>query len=227
MPRTLIISDLHNRVDWVEDFIKKINPDFTVFLGDYFDSKNDSKEITAKTAYWLKKSIKHKNRWHLLGNHDLAYFFSQNKHIRITPGFTQYNLETISSILTTEEIDNCFNLVCFIEGYTLSHAGFSPELFDDNPDEKEIARQCDEALLLLKTGQIPKIVNYWPGWNGCQIEGCLMCRWEELGIIYNLKQIVGHSVGKDVKYNFNNVCLDTANKHYGIIENGKLEIYER
>ena len=224
--KTLVISDSHDRIHFIEKLIENVKPDFTVFLGDYFDSKDGSSKTTRETALWLKQSIKNKNRWHLIGNHDAHYFFSQNKNLRIEPGFSMFNLIEISKILTQEEIDNCFNLVCFVEGFTLSHSGFHSELFEDIPDESEIAKQCDEALPLLKIGQVPKIVNYWPGWKGCDIQGCTMIRFDELDIIYGIKQIVGHTFGTEVRYNFNNVCLDTGNKHYGLIENGNLTIHE-
>jgi hypothetical protein len=223
---TLVLSDIHNRIDFIEPLIEKVAPDFTVFLGDYFDSKHDdSIEKTIATANWLKKSISYKNRWHLIGNHDAHYFFSENKSIRIN-GFTYPKLKAIRNILTTEEIDNYFNLVYFVGGYTLSHAGFHSELFDDIPTESDIAKLCDDALPMLKIGDIPKIVNYWPGWKNCLWPGCLMIHFSELDTIYNIKQLVGHSFHKEPIFNLYNICLDTKNEHYAIIENEKIEIYE-
>lgn len=220
--KILVISDLHNRIYFVEELIDFVKPDFTVFLGDYFDSKkNDSLELTEKTSLWLKQSIKNKNRWHLIGNHDAHYFFPKNSEIRIK-GFSKEKLKLIHSILTVDEIDNCFNLVYFAGAWTLSHAGFHPDLFDDIPDQRQIAKLCDDALPQLKLGKVPKIVNYW----NPHVQGCLLLHWSNFEIIYGIKQMVGHSFHNDVSYQFDNVDLDTGNKHYAIIENDEVSIYE-
>ncbi|MBU4076480.1 MAG: hypothetical protein KKD46_06750 [Euryarchaeota archaeon] len=40
--RTVIISDLHNRVDWIESTLSILDFDKVVFLGDYFDDFDDT-----------------------------------------------------------------------------------------------------------------------------------------------------------------------------------------
>ena len=44
--KTLIIPDIHTRFDVAESFIDKERPDNVVFLGDYFDTFDDTLEIT-------------------------------------------------------------------------------------------------------------------------------------------------------------------------------------
>ena len=47
--------------------------DEIVFLGDYFDNFQDTPKIAQGTARWLKGSLRAPNRVHLLGNHDAWY----------------------------------------------------------------------------------------------------------------------------------------------------------
>lgn len=47
--RTVIISDLHNRVDWIESTLSILDFDKVVFLGDYFDDFDD----TVAGIIWL------------------------------------------------------------------------------------------------------------------------------------------------------------------------------
>jgi len=73
--KIMIIPDIHTKFGIAETIIERENPDNVVFLGDYFDSFDDSLEVTEQTALWLKDSLEKKNRIHLLGNHDLSYLY--------------------------------------------------------------------------------------------------------------------------------------------------------
>ena len=46
--KTLVISDIHDRIHFIEKLIENVKPDFTVFLGDYFDSKDGSSKTTKR-----------------------------------------------------------------------------------------------------------------------------------------------------------------------------------
>jgi len=48
--RTLIVPDMHNRVDKVVRLITEIPHDRIVFLGDYFDDFHDTEHIAEKAA---------------------------------------------------------------------------------------------------------------------------------------------------------------------------------
>lgn len=80
--RTLVIPDVHNKIQWAEDVIHFEERDGgiideVVFLGDYFDAFGDSVFDMAATADWLVGSVKDKRRVHLLGNHDASYLHYQ------------------------------------------------------------------------------------------------------------------------------------------------------
>ena len=82
--KTMIIPDVHLRYFRAEVFIREENPDKIVFLGDYFDNFWETIEDIEKTASWLSRSLKRKNRIHLLGNHDLPYMSPING-----PGYSE------------------------------------------------------------------------------------------------------------------------------------------
>ena len=71
--KIILIPDIHNDYFTAEKIIKKENPCNVIFLGDYFDDFDDTVQDAINTAKWLKKSLKQKNRVHLIGNHDLSY----------------------------------------------------------------------------------------------------------------------------------------------------------
>jgi predicted secreted acid phosphatase len=63
----MIISDLHNRIDWVEPALSSLQYNKVIFLGDYFDDFDDTVEDTKKVAKWLKQSVPKPDRIHLCG----------------------------------------------------------------------------------------------------------------------------------------------------------------
>ena len=74
--KILVIPDIHEapNLDEVEAAIAAHAPDLTVFLGDYFDSWDDTPADAGRTAEWLANSLKLPRRQHLFGNHDLPYY---------------------------------------------------------------------------------------------------------------------------------------------------------
>ena len=80
--RTLVISDVHNRIIRAQSIIDKVPHDKLVLTGDYFDSYGegaDAAEYARNTAVWLKEKILHNPKAvALLGNHDTSYIFDNN-----------------------------------------------------------------------------------------------------------------------------------------------------
>ena len=75
----VIIPDLHNKCDLAEKIIRRENPDKVVFLRDYFDDFYDTVEDADNTSKWLLGSLRHQDRVHLIGNHDLSYMTENPK----------------------------------------------------------------------------------------------------------------------------------------------------
>ena len=63
----LIIPDIHEKYDIAESIIKKVKPDKTIFLGDYFDDFDNNDQKIKDTARWLSRSLKKESRIHLVG----------------------------------------------------------------------------------------------------------------------------------------------------------------
>lgn len=125
--KTLVIGDLHNRVDWVERCIEAVNPDLTLFLGDYFDNFNETLECTSRTALWLRESLDQPNRVHLLGNHDMPYRFPLSFNL-LCPGFTHEKSIIINDILSVDTAWKKTKSFHWVDGWLLSHAGISLNL---------------------------------------------------------------------------------------------------
>lgn len=104
-----IIPDIHNKVSKAETLVKKIEMDpqiqKIVFLGDYFDDFHDHPNDAKATAMWLKESLTKSNRIHLIGNHDLAYFYPWNPHTSC-PGWEKSKQHEVNKILNKEDIEN-------------------------------------------------------------------------------------------------------------------------
>jgi len=238
--RTLVIPDIHNHIDWIEPFLKLVPHDNVVFLGDYFDDFFDTPDDARKTAQWLKFSIHQLNRKHIFGNHDIPLAFPHNTNL-FCPGFTREKCKAVNSIISKEEWDEKFDLVYFDQGWTLSHAGFHPAAlpyFPDmaNMDQAYLARASDEALNHAACGYKHPLLDQGSRMGFPTKGGCLWLDWSEFKPSPNINQIVGHTPSSEIRKHYlpnmkdcisENYCIDTNNKHIGVIENGKFYTIER
>jgi len=233
----LVISDIHNRVDWIEPFLAKTPHDQVIFLGDYFDDFNDTPEDAEKTALWLKESIQQPNRIHLWGNHDLSYFFFPVYKWLFCPGFTNEKQKAILAILDRDEVVSKLKF-WHVEGdHIFSHAGMSPKIF------LKPYQDFNEEYLTELHRKLSTMVEVDPrtylGWNQTAdwYDGVTWLRWAVYtNYLYEglpgFSQVVGHTYyrkpaklsHKDGRVDW---CIDTANAHYGILNNGKFEVFER
>lgn len=74
--KAVVIPDVHNKWKKAEAIVAAESPDRIIFLGDYFDSLDDTPDDAAATAAWLAGSLADRTRVHLVGNHDLNYMSS-------------------------------------------------------------------------------------------------------------------------------------------------------
>lgn len=254
--KTIIIPDLHNRVDFVESALSSpaLQPyDNVVFLGDYFDDFYDTPRDAANSAIWLKQSLHKPNRIHLIGTHDIWYRFPENQFV-IASGNTEQKANAINNILTGKD----WHMVIpyyYEQGFLMSHAGvhsyligqyalkhkriFGKYIVDNNLQlsAQEIIDQIikpatEEGLEDVKNN----IMNSWfeAGFirNGIQkVGGITWLDWQqEFQPIPNLNQIVGHSELRvpqsKITKNSKNYCIDTKNHHIGILEDGEFTYVE-
>jgi len=254
--KTIIIPDIHNKVDFVEPALTSpvLQPyDRVLFLGDYFDDFYDTPIDVHNSATWLKQSIHKPNRIHLLGTHDIWYRFPHNPFI-MASGNTEEKLDAINRVLTIEDW-KLLRPYHYEQDFLMTHAGVHGHLIGQyvlknkqtfgkyivnntiQLSTKEIINQIikpatEEALKDIRNN----ISNNWfeagfARWGMYKIGGITWLDWnKEFEPIENLNQIVGHSElripGQKSLYNSKNYCLDTKTQHIGILENGELTYVE-
>lgn len=212
----LIIPDIHTRYDIAEMMIEKENPDNIVFLGDYFDSLDDSLEITKQVAEWLKDSLKKQNRIHLLGNHDLSYL-DQNYPCS---EFSQEKLMVIKKV----GVDlSKLQLHCWVDVWLCTHAGLSYQFYEEHATSGMTLFDLIEIYSSDKklTPKLFSCSSYRGGNDLCS--GIVWCDYTEFNDIPDVKQIFGHTKG-DLRQTENHICLDTGLEHYAIHNYGKMEV---
>jgi len=219
--KTLIIPDIHTRFDVAESFIDKERPDDVVFLGDYFDTFDDTLEITEKTALWLKDSLKKRNRIHLLGNHDLSY-----KDTRFAcSGFSEEKLIILKKVkMDLTKLQH----YCWVGDWLCTHAGLSNEFYQaykNNEDESVndfLSRHCSDPQLQLR------LYDCGPSRGGQDdYGGIVWCDYFDFIDIPKTKQIFGHTRRVGLIQTENHICLDSGLQNYAIYDNtsdGKLTI---
>jgi len=241
--RTIVISDLHNRVDWVEKALDKLKPyDKVIFLGDYFDDFGATKKDTENTALWLKQSLEHQDREHLMGTHDLYYRFPKNSFLMVS-GNSKSKAIVVSKILTPND---WVKVKFFIleQNFLLSHAGVHLSLIHDFLGDKPvpltiqelvdlvIKPATDKALIWAEKGSSDSWLEAGFSRRGIQpFGGIIFLDWnDEFSPIPNVNQIVGHTETyeplMEQGINSINFNIDTKNKHIGILENGIFTIIE-
>lgn len=246
--KIIIISDLHNRVHWIESFLSSFpyRYDKVIFLGDYFDDYNDTLNDIYITAKWLKQSLKNPDRIHLCGTHDLWYRFPYNPFIDVS-GNTTEKEKVINNIITLSDW-NRLKLFHYEQNFLMTHAGIHSYIIDeyiskdknafsqytnDSLDTQQIIDKIvkpatDKALQCVSKGHINSWLSVGFSRGGIQpVGGIIWLDWnEEFEPIPRLNQIIGHTelkmpTEKSTK-DSKNYNLDTKNQHVGILEDEEL-----
>lgn len=209
--RTLIISDIHQRIHRAQAIIESVPYDKVVLLGDYFDSHTDPKiEHTEATAVWLKEYVLPNPKIvPLIGNHDNPYFFRGNPHMYCS-GFTAEKSDLISNHLGEEDFAK-FKLYHIDQNHVLSHAGLTNQLWKTythrvlEDETKTKLEYFDEVMAYFAKAAIddakamrnPEL--FGAGWDrgGYQRNGGInWVDWRNFAPINGINQIVGHSIHK-------------------------------
>lgn len=209
--KTLCIGDIHNHIEFVKQLLDKYESlfDEVVFVGDYFDSFGDNLEMTRQTSEWLKESITHLNRKHLIGNHDLGYRFFRNQFLRCS-GYSRNKADVIHGVLSSEDWKK---MICIYksQGFVFTHAGIGEHLahpqFGLDYKYLESTIQGDYRSLLPSGLSSPffSAGEARGGWTGTK-GGITWQDWnQEFSPIPGLNQIVGHTnTGGGISYkNYN------------------------
>lgn len=171
MTKTLIIPDLHNKIEKADAIIANESHDSIVFLGDNFDEFEDTPEDVRRTAIWLKESLNDPKRIHLKGNHDLSYMYSFNSAVSCS-GFTREKDYHINQVMNREDWDK-MKWYHAQDNILFSHAGLSAKLIKKyGPGVGKDGIQTIEQTVSWLDGEIHKALerldNKEPHWlYGC------------------------------------------------------------
>jgi 3',5'-cyclic AMP phosphodiesterase CpdA len=233
--KSLIISDPHHRVDWIDKIAAQENPDEVVVVGDYFDYFEDPIERARRAAQWVAKHAGIPGWILLLGNHDLNYLrLPQQNFWAECAGYVK-DYRTVIDPIMTRQIWDKLGIVYETQGWVISHAGLHPDIFlhpYKGFDIKDVQEKCRKALENFKRGLWDPIMDDTPRNQnkGFPIGGPLWLRWHEFTPIPGVNQIVGHTRRDQPEWknteDSQNLCFDTMNLHYVVIEDGKVTIKE-
>jgi len=214
MPKTLILTDVHHRIDLVDEIVALEKADKVIWTGDYQDQFEDTPEDAKKTAIWLKGKLEDPRNVMIIGNHDWTYMYPDNKHAYCS-GFSDEKSEAIRKILNKNDFAKLKSF--HVENNILfSHAGISKRFLDfvvkkgDWDEDKEYSLEnivssledwTEKARLLFPVGGSHPL--FMAGWDrgGRQDYGGII--WEDSRThfpIKGLKQIFGHTPGKKPYY---------------------------
>ena len=224
---------------WIEKFIDSLNGEYDtiVFIGDYFDKFGSTKDSATRTCEWLKFSVNEPHRIHLWGNHDLWYAYPLAEGL-LCSGNSIDKQKMISQILFQRDWDK-LTLFTKCQNWYLSHAGLHQRHFEHpvlGMNDNHIQHLCDQAIEEAKFGRTHDILK--AGWSrgGSQSTGGLTwLDWSEMKPIHGFNQIVGHSQGSTIKYNYvpnkkcatgTSICIDCNCRYIGKLVDGKFDVID-
>lgn len=232
--KTIIIPDIHNDYHTAEKIIKKENPDKIVFLGDYFDDFDDTVQNAINTAKWLKKSLKQKNRIHLIGNHDLSYM-TDNPNLKCAG----YRIDKHKAI-KNYSIDWSKLLMHYWinERWLCTHVGFSNDFFKQQCTKKSdsIQKVLDSSKKDLENINDENYIHpfFQVGFSrggSNDVGGPLWCGYDEFVDIPEINQIFGHTPDYTVRHcktkNSEHYCIDTKLNHYAMYHDELMQVEKK
>ena len=253
--KTILIPDIHTNHHWVEGFLKDKKYDQVIFMGDYFDHYNDTKESNAETAGWLIESLKKPDRIHLLGNHDIPYMF---QGMYPCSGYTTDKFSSINSVMTQKDWEK-LKAFHVIDPWIVSHAGINRNMSHSiyGFREEYLQKKSDEAFEQARAGIECDFFNAGMSRYGpAQVGGITWADWNvDFMPIDGINQVVGHTIhscpdvqvvfGKgekreqytlrwfDYKKKFPrrkpvslNVCIDCEGRYYATLEDGEFKVHK-
>lgn len=237
--KCLIVGDIHQKIDLVEKHIANWT-DQIIFTGDYFDDFNDTAKDAERMAVWLKASLKHPNRIHLMGNHDYFYRMKPAGAAGACSGFSVEKHNVINSILEYSD----WNLIKYFYhekhenlDYWFSHAGICSHWFRHpmlGISTEIVKNKIDEALVALDSrnyeSRAAYCINAVDWYRGGQHArgGLLWANWNTAELFKNVIQVLGHTPVDKIKIKTKReaktINIDTHLKQTLIIDNGNFII---
>jgi len=210
MPRTLVISDIHNRIVSAQKLIDTVPCDKIILLGDYFDSFGDNYQHADATAHWIRDFVLPNPKIvPLLGNHDTMYFWPWNDNFKCS-GYTDTKKDAIQRVINSANTDDFskFQFYHIDQGFFFAHAGL------DNRIWKDLKRVFTEDGSKTKLEFVDEVLSHWvaqarkdivfnrncellnAGWDRGgmqQVGGINWVDFSNLSPVQGINQIVGHT----------------------------------
>jgi hypothetical protein len=219
---TLIIPDIHHKVELAERILAHHPGVPAIFMGDYFDDFHDSIADMETTCRWLQRKIREGRDTFLLGNHCFAYL-SYELGVRwgYCSGWTIAKQQVFHQFFPGDALLKAGQWMVHCQGWLISHAGLTRKL----RPSREIMDWVHDAESALTAGLMHHAFMAGVERGGpARYGGILWCDWNAFEPIQDLPQIVGHTPAREVRYKGNSICLDTHLHHYGLLENGELTV---
>ena len=232
--KILVFSDVHNRHQTIHKIVEKHKDevDLIISLGDWLDNFGEKIEDVTQTVKLLKSLLQNDKFIWVAGNHDLWYCHPKSQWVKCS-GNTVEKAEIFKKIMGEDAFK--YRLYYDSGDFLFSHAGIHPYLLPpEGYSEKWLEERCKTARIKLESGQYDSFLTAGYSRGGREpIGGITWQDWDDDFIpVPGLNQIVGHTIRWDEKVDIKrgqestNYCIDTCNKHYLIITDGKVEVYE-
>jgi hypothetical protein len=203
----LIIPDIHENMTALQLALQLRQPNERVtILGDWFDTfgthhVNEMCEVITTLAADPDCTL-------LLGNHDCHYAFDHNGFV--CSGYRPVT-KVIVGALIPRTVWERFQIFTWVGPYLVSHAGFHEgnlHLASQHGQDGAIQRALDGlfddvwwGVGRSRGGWLEKGGPTWLDWNS------------EFSHIEDVPQIVGHTVGKDIRMKGSSYCIDNQLRH--------------
>ena len=239
----LILSDSHQEIDKLMYILKRESYDIAVHLGDHFDSfDHNSERDVEKTCTFLKEWVVKDNFLTLFGNHDIQYFYINEKVY--CSGYYDWKEPIIDKVFGDQKsfYADKFKWYVWIDNFFCSHAGLNIKHFPPylKINKKNITDwmdgECRKADIALNSNQY-----HWFYRAGMARGGSARCGglvWQDFDVefepIDGLAQCLGHSPHNQIlPYHLDGTMnyeeckdldIDCHLNQYLLISNGKLKI---
>lgn len=198
----LVIPDIHNKIDKVTDLINRINPNYIIFLGDFFDTFHDGPKEAEKVSQFIVKLIKNNVEFYwCLGNHDMPYIFPalslswQFNSFGWSPDKMRIARKYLNEV--EDQLKNRITFIAKINNWYFSHAGLSYYHFTHptlGMNDDIIFERNNQLIERSLVGLVDKglVAGTYRGGEE-PIGGIIWQDWREKEVIEGFNEVVGHT----------------------------------
>lgn len=212
MNKIIVLGDIHGRTIWKQIVEKEQDADKIVFIGDYFDTKEDINNIQQLSNF--KEIIEYKKQNSdkvvlLTGNHDFHYLPTSQQTYSGYQHWAKWDFgEVLSQAVKNEDIQMCFK-----HGeYLMTHAGITKTWTTANNIDLNNIDESINDLFKYQPNQFEFTMGKWRDQYGDDItQTPIWVRPTSLRRdgLDNYIQIVGHTMQDNIQINKNIILIDT------------------